>query len=119
MVNDPRPPKLGSSEPDDALDLLRALARSRESDPARPDRGRASPEPDHGGEKLDALRVLAAKLHRQLKSTEPEAGPRSPLRAPRRGAALGGRQIAIAVAAVAALALVGLGFVVWGLKSRE
>jgi hypothetical protein len=118
MVKDPRPPKLGSSEPDDALDLLRALARSRESDPARPDRARASPEPDHGSEKLDALRVLAAKLDRQLKSTEPDTEPRSTLRAPRR-ATLGRRQIAIAVAAVAALALVGLGFLFWGLKSRE
>jgi hypothetical protein len=119
MVKEPRPPKPSSSAPDDALDLLRALARSRESDPARPDRGQASPEPDHGGEKLDALRVLAAKLDRQLKSTEPEAEPRSTLRAPRRGAALGRRQIAIAVAAVAALALAGLGFMFWGLKSRE
>ena len=118
MVKDPRPPKPGSSEPDDALDLLRALARSRESDPSQPDRGRASPEPEHGGEKLDALRVLAAKLDRQLKSTEPDTEPRSTLRAPRR-ATLGRRQIAIAVAAVAALALVGLGFLFWGLKSRE
>src|SRR5712671_4302929 len=117
MAKDPRPPKPGSSEPDDALDLLRALARSRESDPARADRGRASPEPDHGDEKLDALRVLAAKLDRQLKSTEPGAEPRSTLRAPRRGATLGRRQIAIAVVAVAALGLVGLGFVFW--KSRE
>src|SRR3954451_16646203 len=100
MVNDPRPPKPGSSEPDNALDLLRALARSRESDPARPDRGRAPPEPDPGGEKLDALRVLAAKLDRQLKSTETDAEPRSTLRAPRRGAALGRRQIAISVAAM-------------------
>src|SRR6267378_1817044 len=118
MVKDPRPPKPGSSEPDDPLDLLRALAGSRESDPSRPDRGGASPEPEHGGEKLDALRVLAAKLDRQLKSTEPDAKPRSTLRAPRR-ATLGRRQIAIAVAAVAALALVGLGFLFWGLKSRE
>jgi len=118
MVKDPRPPKPGSSEPDDPLDLLRALAGSRESDPSRPDRGGASPEPEHGGEKLDALRVLAAKLDRQLKSTEPDTEPRSTLRAPRR-ATLGRRQIAIAVAAVAALALVGLGFLFWGLKSRE
>jgi hypothetical protein len=119
MAKDPRPPKPGSSEPDDALDLLRALARSRESDPARADGGRASPEPDHGGEKLDALRGLAAKLDRQLKSAEPDAEPRSALRATRRGATLGRRQFAIAVAAVMALALVGLGFLFWGLKSRE
>ena len=118
MVKDPRPPKPGSSEPDDALDLLRALARSRESDPSRPDRGRESPEPEHGGEKLDALRVLAAKLDRQLKSTEPDAEPRSTLRAPRR-ATLGRRQIAIAVAAVAVLALAALGLLFWGMKSRE
>src|SRR4030081_3771899 len=118
MVKDPRPPKPGSSKPDDALDLLRALAHNRESDPSRPDRGQASPEPEHGGEKLDALRVLAAKLDRQLKSTEPDTEPRSTLRAPRR-ATLGRRQIAIAVAAVAALALAGLGCLFWGLKSRE
>jgi len=118
MVKDPRPPKPGSSEPDDPLDLLRALAGSRESDPSRPDRGGASPEPEHGGEKLDALRVLAAKLDRQLKSTEPDAKPRSTLRAPRR-ATLGRRQIAIVVAAVAVLALMALGLLFWGLKSRE
>jgi len=118
MVKDPRPPKPGSSEPDDPLDLLRALARSRESDPSRPDRGGASPEPEHGGEKLDALRVLAAKLDRQLKPTEPDAKPRSTLRAPRR-ATLGRRQIAIVVAAVAVLALMALGLLFWGLKSRE
>ncbi len=118
MVKDPRPPKPGSSKPDDALDLLRALAHNRESDPSRPDRGQASPEPEHGGEKLDALRVLAAKLDRQLKSTEPDAKPRSTLRAPRR-ATLGRRQIAIVVAAVAVLALMALGLLFWGLKSRE
>ena len=118
MVKDPRPPKPGSSEPDDALDLLRALARSRESDPSRPDRGRESPEPEHGGEKLDAFRVLAAKLDRQLKSTEPDAEPRSALRAPRR-TMLGRRQIAIAVAAVAVLTLAALGLLFWGMKSRE
>jgi len=118
MVKDPRPPKPGSSEPDDPLDLLRALARSRESEPSRPDRGGASPEPEHGGEKLDALRVLAAKLDRQLKPTEPDAKPRSTLRAPRR-ATLGRRQIAIVVAAVAVLALMALGLLFWGLKSRE
>ncbi len=118
MVKDPRPPKPGSSEPDDPLDLLRALAGSRESDPSRPDRGGASPEPEHGGEKLDALRVLAAKLDRQLKPTEPDAKPRSTLRAPRR-ATLGRRQIAIVVAAVAVLALMALGLLFWGLKSRE
>ena len=118
MVKDPRPPKPGSSEPDDPLDLLRALARSRESDPSRPDRGGASPEPEHGGEKLGGLRVLAAKLDRQLKPTEPDAKPRSTLRAPRR-ATLGRRQIAIVVAAVAVLALMALGLLFWGLKSRE
>src|SRR4030088_1007331 len=119
MVKDPRPPKPGSSEPDDALDLLRALARSRESDPAQPDRARASPEPDHGREKLDALRVLAAKLDRQLKSTDPNAERGPTLRAPRRSAPLGRRrQIGIAAAAVAVLALM-LGLLFWGLKSRE
>jgi hypothetical protein len=118
MVKDPRPPKPGSSEPDDALDLLRALARSRESDPARPDRARASPEPDHGSEKLDALPVLAAKLDRQLKSTDPNADRGPTLRAPRRSATLGRRQIGIAAAAVAVLGLM-LGLLFWGLKSRE
>ncbi|HEY4748614.1 MAG TPA: hypothetical protein VIH38_13655, partial [Steroidobacteraceae bacterium] len=68
--------------------------------------------------KLDALRVLAAKLGRQLKSTEPDAEPRSALRAPRR-TMLGRRQIAIAVAAVAVLTLAALGLLFWGMKSRE
>jgi hypothetical protein len=77
MVRDPRSPKPGSSEPDEALDLLRALARSRETRPAW-DHGPSSPN-DAEADKLDALRALAETLDRQLKAphgaTEPDPAP--------------------------------------------
>jgi hypothetical protein len=117
MVKDTRPPKPGSSEPDDPFDLLRALA-GHENDPAGPDRGRAPPEPQPEGEKLDALRGLAAKLDRQLKSGERDTDPGRVSHAPRLGAGRR-RQIALALAAVAALALVALGLLLWGWRSRE
>ena len=117
MVKDPRPPKPGSSEPDDPLELLRALAR-RESDPAGADRGRESPELQPESEKLDAFRVLAAKLDRQLKSAEPDTDAGTESRAPRLGAGRR-RQIGLALAAIAALALVALGLLLWGWRSRE
>jgi hypothetical protein len=116
MVKDPRPPKPVSSEPDDPFDLLRALA-GRKSDPAGPDRARASPEPQPEGEKLDALRGLAAKLDRQLKSAEPDTGPAPVSHAPRLSA--GRRRQFGLLAAVAALALVALGLLLWGWRSRE
>jgi hypothetical protein len=66
MVKDPRSNKPGSSEPDEALDLLRALARSRGDQPPQP---QAEPQPPpQGDEKLDALRALAEKLDLQLRS---------------------------------------------------
>ena len=68
MVKDPRPHKPGSPAPDEALDLLRALARSNGS--------RSSPRPSPpprlpgggGGEKLDSLKALAERLDSQLRS---------------------------------------------------
>jgi hypothetical protein len=55
MAKDPRPPQPGAPPPDEALDLLRALARARQpSQPEQPPSGPAS-----GDEKLDALRALA------------------------------------------------------------
>src|SRR5262245_47432102 len=71
MVKDPRPDKPGSSKPEEALDLLRALARSRgnpspQGEPESPPSG----QPD---EKLDALRALAEKLDFQLRSLSPAA----------------------------------------------
>jgi hypothetical protein len=120
MVKDPRSPKPGSSEPDDALDLLRALARHREADAARPDRGRASPATGPEGEKLDALRGLAAKLDRQLNARELD-GERAPTSGiSRRLAGLGRRRIiGLAIAAVAVLALGALGLWLWGPRSPE
>ncbi len=77
MAKDPRPPQPGSSEPDEALELLRALARGRSgAQPSEP----APPEPAPpaaGDEKLDALRELAAKLDLQLRGSSPP-----PARAP-------------------------------------
>jgi hypothetical protein len=69
MAKDPRPPPPGSPEPDEALELLRALARARGNAPAP------------GEEKLDALRELAAKLDLQLRGAPPAArapGPPPP-----------------------------------------
>jgi hypothetical protein len=73
MAKDPRPPPPGSSEPDEALELLRALARARGAQPGEP--------PAPGDEKLDALRELAAKLDLQLRGSPPPArapGPPPP-----------------------------------------
>jgi len=73
MVKDPRPP--GSSEPEETLDLLRALARTRAgAPPAEPP---AAPAGD-GEEKLEALRALADNLGRQLRTTLPDAPPSTP-----------------------------------------
>jgi hypothetical protein len=71
MAKDPRPPPPGSSDPDDALDLLRALARARQ--PSQPEP--APPPPATGDEKLDALRALAEKLDLQLRGAPPAAAP--------------------------------------------
>ena len=64
MVKDPRPQPPGSPQPDEALELLRALARSRGHtlEPSAP----GQPE-----DPLDALRALAEKLDLQLRSTPP------------------------------------------------
>jgi hypothetical protein len=83
MVKDPRPHKPGSSDPDEALDLLRALARSQAPRQPSPQPSRQSPhpaphaqppEPAPGGEKLDALRELAEKLDFQLRGPT-DGGP--------------------------------------------
>ena len=79
MVKDPRPHKPGSPEPDEALDLLRALARSKPSRPSAPPRL----PPGGGGEKLDALKALAEKLDLQLRSPAEAAPGNHPLAAPR------------------------------------
>ena len=70
MAKDPRRPPPGSPEPDEALELLRALARGRGNAQAP----EAAPQ---GGEKLDALRDLAAKLDFQLRGG-PGGGPPGP-----------------------------------------
>jgi hypothetical protein len=107
MVQDPRSPKPGSSEPDDALDLLRALARGHESESTPPEGGQGVPEPQ--GEKFDALRELAAKLDRQLRSSEAVIDP-APTRGVSRRLAELGHWWTIGLAAVALLALAALGF---------
>lgn len=115
MVKDP--PKPGSPEPDDALDLLRALARSRESDPARPARGRTSVAPDREGEDDDALQALAAKLDRQLRAPQSGADPVPPAVSRRRATP---RRWLIGLAIAAVLALAALGLLLWrGAKSPE
>jgi hypothetical protein len=79
MAKDPRTPPPGSAEPDEALDLLRALARARGSTPER------EPPPGDEDEKLDSLRELAARLDLQLRGPPPDApapgpsAPRSPV----------------------------------------
>ena len=69
MAKDPRPPPPGSSEPDEALELLRALARSR---------GSAPESPGARDDKLDALRELTAKLDLQLRGKPSGAPPPGP-----------------------------------------
>jgi hypothetical protein len=68
MAKDPRPPPPGSSEPDEALELLRALARARgnASEPAPPARGE------------EKLRELAAKLDFQLRGAPAARAPGPP-----------------------------------------
>jgi hypothetical protein len=81
MAKDPRPPQPGPSEPDDALDLLRALARARQSPqpPSEAQPPSETPPPATGDEKLDALRALAEKLDLQLRGSSPAApAPPSP-----------------------------------------
>jgi hypothetical protein len=77
MVKDPRPPQPGSQQPEaapeDALDLLRALARRRAPGEDVPAGGGAG-APD---EKFESLRALAANLDQQLRGSPPadEPGP--------------------------------------------
>jgi hypothetical protein len=73
MAKDPRPPEPGPSEPDDALDLLRALARARQPSQAPPPPQPAPPPAATGDEKMDALRALAEKLDLQLRGVPPAA----------------------------------------------
>jgi hypothetical protein len=73
MAKDPRPQKPGSSEPDEALDLLRALARTRPGQPSSPPGSADAGQPE---DKLDALRELAEKLDLQLRG--PPAGAAAP-----------------------------------------
>ena len=72
MVKDPRSPKPGSSEPEETLDLLRALARRRAPQGPQndgPQNDPADPSAPHDEDaKLDALRALAANLDRQLRA---------------------------------------------------
>src|SRR5579862_6557707 len=70
MVKDPRPHKPGSSEPDEALDLLRALARSRAPDPSPHETDPAQSE----DEKFESLRALAERLDFQLRGS-PSGAP--------------------------------------------
>jgi len=72
MAKDPRPPQPGSSNPDEALDLLRALARARQ--PSQPEQA-PPPAAASGEEKIDALRALAEKLDLQLRGAPPAAAP--------------------------------------------
>jgi hypothetical protein len=78
MVNDPRSPIPGSSnpqEPRDPLDLLRELARNRAPEPPHPEAAPGRPGP--GDEKLASLRELAESLNRQLRA-QPGAAPQPP-----------------------------------------
>jgi hypothetical protein len=76
MAKDPRPQKPGSPEPDEALDLLRALARTR---PGQPPSGPGPADAGQGDDKLDALRELAEKLDLQLRGSPPPAATPGPL----------------------------------------
>ena len=73
MAKDPRAPRPGASPPDEALELLRALARARQ--PSQPEPG--PPASGSGDEKLDSLRALAEKLDLQLRGSSPP-GPLPP-----------------------------------------
>ena len=75
MAKDPRPPEPGAPPPDEALDLLRALARARP--PSQPES--TPPGPASGDEKLDALRALAEKLDLQLRGASPATPAPGPL----------------------------------------
>jgi hypothetical protein len=74
MAKDPRPPQPGSSNPDEALDLLRALARARQ--PSQPEQ--APPPAATGDEKMDALKALAEKLDLQLRGAPAAGAPPGP-----------------------------------------
>ena len=90
MENDPKPQsdRPGSSEPDDALDLLRALARTtatpEKSGRPEPARQAASEpaqpaiSPRHPGdepEAIETLRLVAHRLGQQLRALDRPAGP--------------------------------------------
>jgi len=112
MVKKPRS-QPGRSDPDEAIHLLRALAR-KQREPARTN-DMNSPSSPQGGEpdKTEALRELAQKLDRQLRRPgEAPVEARSRAR-PRRAA----RIAAVAAAAVVALAL--LGFLAWKLAPLQ
>jgi hypothetical protein len=84
MVKDPRPHQPGSSEPDEALDLLRALARTHAGNSPRTEPAPPAPA-GSGDEKLDSLRALAERLDLQLRSSPPPGdlpGPPPPLPPP-------------------------------------
>ena len=136
MVKDPRSPKPGSQEPDIALDLLRALARTRPlgASPAEHDH---APAASDESDQRESFRTLAETLDRQLKAPRAAAGadmplPGNPDRPPARGWSdtarrewsalaaalprarelkprLDRQRLAFLVAALAALALAALG----------
>lgn len=85
MAKDPRSRRPGSPEPDEAIDLLRALARRK----GAPAPSRAGPRPPSrrappagGEEKLDALKALAERLDMQLRSPGEAAPGDDPLATP-------------------------------------
>src|SRR5947199_8386236 len=87
MVKPPRPHE--PSEPDEALDLLRALARQqREPDHADDPAQTEAPPPESEADKMEALRALAQKLDHQLRTPPPPAAEAPPRRRAPRGAAL-------------------------------
>jgi hypothetical protein len=103
MVKNPRAHR-GRSDSDEAIDLLRALARKQRG-PARTNEMDA-PSPPQSGEpdKMEALRALAQKLDRQLRKPG-ETTVEMPSRVRRPRAAW---IAATAAAVVAVLALLGL-----------
>jgi len=70
MMKDPRPHKPGSPEPNEALDLLRTLARRRagEAEPHGPPPAEAARPAEEAPHNFDALRELAQRLDRQLRT---------------------------------------------------